>query len=492
VITAYPRLELDGVAGGVLDIGYAERLLDGHFNNALEGQFADRYVMRGGPQIYQPFTWKAFRYLKIRFRSCFEPVTLCSLQAIVTTYPFEERGSFDSTDEVLNGVFDICRYTLRLCSNEFIMDTPWREQAQWLGDVAAVTLGGIYACFGDTALPAKFLRQAAANQMPTGLLANVSNSVSFNWQRVIPDYSLWWIMGLWNHYLYTGELRWIDEYYPVAVRILQAHLPYVNGRGLIEDMPYWVFIDWADTDRRGECTALNAIFYGALEVLVQMARLKGDRPTERKVGGLMARMRDSFQARLLDPERGCFADAWVGGAFSPQTSEHANAAAIRWGLCDDATAEAIISRLYEQKSMPYTEAQPFFTTVVLQALDRVGRSDLALDLIRRRWGERMLARGATSTYEEWGINGSWRSGDYQGFLRTLSHAWSAHPAEFLIRHLAGLEILEPGCGKVALRPRETGFDYDVTFPTPRGPIRVERAGPDTHIAAPDGIEVVEK
>jgi alpha-L-rhamnosidase len=490
VITAYPRVELDGVAGGMLDIGYAERLLDGHFNNALEGQFADRYVIVDGPQVYQPFAWKAFRYLKLRFRSCFEPVTVRSLVAMVTTYPFEERGRFHSADEVLNGVFDMCRYTLRLCSNEFIMDTPWREQAQWLGDVAAVTLGGIYTCFGDTALPGKFLRQAAANQLPTGLLANVSNSVSFNWQTVISDYSLWWIMGLWNHYLYTGEVRWVDEYYPVALRILQAHLVYVNARRLIEDMPYWVFIDWADVDRRGECTALNALFYGALEALAQMARLKRDRSTERKVDHLMAGMRGSFQARLFDPERGCFADARVDGAFSPKTSEHANAAAIRWGLCDDATATAIISRLYEQKSVPYTEAQPFFTTVVLQALDRVGRFDLALELIRERWGGRMLARGATSTYEEWGINGSWRSGEYQGFLRTLSHAWSAHPAEFLIRYLVGLKILEPGCRKVGLRPQETSFDYDVTFPTPHGPIRVQRAGEGVEIFAPDEIEVV--
>ena len=358
VITAYPRVELDGVAGGMLDIGYAERLLDGHFNNALEGQFADRYVMVDGPQVYQPFTWKAFRYLKLRFRSCFEPVTVRSLVALVTTYPFEERGRFHSADEVLNGVFDMCRYTLRLCSNEFIMDTPWREQAQWL------------------------------------------------------------------------------------------------------------------------------------EALVGMARLKQDRSTERKVDRLMAGMRDSFQARLFDPERGCFADARVDGAFSPKTSEHANAAAICWGLCDDATATAIISRLYEQKSVPYTEAQPFFTTVVLQALDRVGRFDLALELIRERWGGRMLARGATSTYEEWGINGSWRSGEYQGFLRTLSHAWSAHPAEFLIRYLVGLKILEPGCRKVGLRPQETSFDYDVTFPTPHGPIRVQRAGEGVEIFAPDEIEVV--
>ena len=491
VISAYPRIEIDGVEGAALEIGYAERLIDGHFNNALEGQFADRIQMKDGLQTYQPFTWKAFRYLKLRLRDTTDPVTLCSVKAIVTTYPYEEAGGFHSDDEMLNDIFEISRYTLRLCSNEFIMDTPWREQAQWLGDVAAVTLGGIYACFGDTTLPGKFLRQAAANQHPTGMISNVSNSVNHNWQSAIPDYSLWWIMGLWQHYQLTGEARWIHKFYPQAQRIVDAHTAYVNTYGLIEAMPYWPFIDWADVDRRGECTAMNAIFYGALGALLKMAVLKGDAYLGDKIERLRATMRQHFQPRLFDPERGCFADARIDGALSEKVSEHANVAAIRWGLCDDATTAMIIDRLYESKVMPYTEAQPFFTSVVLQALDRAGRFDLALDLIRKRWGKRMVERGATSTFEEWGINGSWRSGSYQGFMRTQSHAWSGHPAEFLIRNMMGLEILEPGCDRVRVAPKATDFDYKAVYPTPRGKIQVVYANGAFEIKAPEAIQLVQ-
>jgi len=490
VVTAYPRIELEGVEGAALEIGYAERLIDGHFNNALEGQFADRIVMKDGTQVYQPFTWKAFRYLKLRLRDTTEPVTIRAVKAIVSTYPYEEVGGFHSEDEMLNDIFEISRYTLRLCSNEFIMDTPWREQAQWLGDVAAVTLGGIYACFGDTALPGKFLRQAAANQHPTGMISNVSNSVNHDWQTAIPDYSLWWMIGLWQHYMFTGEERWIHMFYPETLRIVNAHLAHVNDFGLIENMPYWPFIDWADVDRRGECTAMNAIFYGALEALVKMAALKGDTYTVNKFIRLRSTMHQHFQSRLFDPDRGCFADARVDDALSEKVSEHANMAAIRWDLCDERAAETIIDRLYESRVVSYTEAQPFFTSVVLQALDRVGRFDLALDLVRARWGERMVERGATSTFEEWGINGSWRSGSYQGFMRTESHAWSGHPAEFLIRNLVGLEILEPGCGRVRVAPKATDFDYKAVYPTPQGKVQVVYEAGVFEIEAPDTIVVV--
>jgi len=127
VITAFIELDLEGIAGGIVDIGYAERLIDGHFNNALV-QFADRYVMRDGKQTYRFFTWKGFRYIKLQFHSCYKKVKVHSVKAILTTYPFEEKGAFHCDEDELNAIFNICRYTIRLCSNEFIMDTPWREQ----------------------------------------------------------------------------------------------------------------------------------------------------------------------------------------------------------------------------------------------------------------------------------------------------------------------------------------------------------------------------
>jgi len=492
VITAYLELELSGPSGGIVDIGYAERLIDGHFNNALEGQYADRYIMREGEQRFRSFAWRGFRYVKLRFRSCFQPVLIRSVKAIVSTYPYEERGKFQSDDETFNSIFEICRYTIRLCSNDFLMDTPWREQGQWLGDVAAVTIPAIYACFGDVRLPGKFFRQTAANQFPTGLLANVSNVMSRSWRNVLADYSLWWIMGLWNHYLYTGEDRWIHRYYPEASRIILAHMEYVNGRGLIENMPYRPFIDWAAVDRRGECATFNAIFYGALEAFAEMARLKGDSHTLGWVEESMSLLRENFQGRFFDPKRGCFADANIDGKLSEMTSEHANAAAIRWGLCDEEVARKVIENIWEKRNVRATEAQPFFTLVVLNALDRVGRFDLALKLIRERWGRRMIDRGASSTYEEWYQNGSWRSGSFVGFLRSHSHAWSASPAEFLIRNLIGLEILEPGCRKVRVRPRETPFNYSVTFPTPLGNIQVTNRDGEITIQAPEEITVVRR
>jgi hypothetical protein len=489
VITAHVELDIEGPAGAAVDIGMAERLVDGRFNNAIEAPFCARYTLKEGRQSWRTFPWRGFRYLRLRFHQCFSPVKLHALQAITTTYPYEEKGSFHTSDARVQKVFNISRYTIRLCSHESIMDTPWREQAQWLGDVAAVTLGGIYACFGDTRLPAKFFRQSGGAQRSDGLIANITNYVAER-HRPIPDYSLWWIMGLWNHYLYTGEKQWIENYYPHTLRVLEPFLRRIDADGLVCDMPGWVLIDWAHLEVKGRCTALNALVVGAMEAALKMARLREDDLWAGRLEKLIAGIRAAAVKHLYDPSRGVFADANIDGQLAPMASEHASSAAIYWGLCDQVLASQIAKRLWEDGSIKVTEAQPFFATVVLWALDRIGRFDLAMRYIRDHWGKRMVDKGATSTYEEWGVNGSWRYGPYSGFLRSFSHAWSACPAEFLIRNLAGIEILEPGCRSVRVSPRPVDFDYELAFPTPLGPIHVRQQQGRAQWRGPEAIRLV--
>lgn len=497
IVTAHVRLSLDGPAGAMVDIGYAERLIDGRFNIAVDGAgIADRYILKDGPQVFETFAWKGFRFLKLRFRECPRPVTVQAVEAIVSTYPYEERGKFTSDDATLNGVFDISRATVRLCSNDFMMADPWREKAQWLGDISLVTLPTIHACFGDTALPRKTLLQAGQHQFPTGMLANVSNFNSMarwrTWTKTIPDYSLWWIGAVRDQFLYTGDENLLHRLYPQVLRILDTHLDYLNDRMLIENMPYWVFIDWADVEKNGICTVYNAIFYRALECLQQLAEFKGDRYTADLTRELRSAMKPAFHTALFDEDRGCFSDANIDGHLSEKISEHGNLTPVWAGLCEAGRERELAATVFEgggEHELVFTEAQPFYMAVVLPALARAGRLDLALDLIRRRWGRRMLDTGATSTFETWHSNGRWTSGEFTGLLNGHALAWAASPADFLIRHLLGLRIVEPGCRSVHLNPVSTKFNYQIAFPTPLGTIEAECREGKVTVSAPDSIAV---
>jgi alpha-L-rhamnosidase len=499
IVNAYVELDLEGPAGARVEIGYAERLLDGHFNNAIEGQFADAITIREGRVRWRIFAWKAFRYLRIRVHDAFAPLVVYELAAGETSYPFDERGSFSASDEELERIFEMCRYTVRIGCNEYITDTPWREQGQWLGDVAAVTLGAIYACFGETRLARKFLRQSAATQYPTGFLGNMTNTFSANWQGVLVDFSLWWLMALRDYYRYSGEEEIVHELYPVAVRLIDAVLAYRNPEGIVEDMPYVVFIDWAHVDRSGASAAFNAIFAGALDAMRELAEFRGDEYTVRRASEAREAIVSRFSGLFWDEDEGLFCDTVDGGVSSGRFSEQTNSAAIVFGLASESQAGTIVERLWARgdnflggTNNGVTEANPFFTSVVLKALSTVGRGDLALGVIRDRWGRRMLDAGSSSTHEEWSIHGSWRNGDeLTPIMRTLSHAWSAFPARWLVEYLAGITILRPGCRKVSVEPISTPFDYYVVFPTPEGDIRVSCRDGAMEVHKPDSISRAE-
>lgn len=304
------------------------------------------------------------------------------------------------------------------------------------------------------------------------------------------DYSLFWIQALWDHYMYTGDLGLVQRLYPSVLKILYALVDTIDEFGLLNNVPYWTFIDWANLDRRGECASLNALFYAALVTAAKMAELKNDDYAVSLAGELSTALKESFVSRFYDTGKGCFVDANRDGELSDLVSEHANMLAIQHGICDDDIAARIIDNLYVSKSVSYTQAEPYFTWQVLKGLDRAGKFGLALDIMRDRWGM-MLSRGASSCSEEWGINGTWRGGtSYGTWQRTESHAWSACPAEFLTKTLIGLEIAEPGCQKVRLSPKRPSRlpYYEVKYPTPLGLIHVTRKDEQVNVELPEEIE----
>lgn len=486
-ITAHLELEIEGPAGAVIEFGFAERLIDDRFNNSLEGFFGGAYTLRGPTiaddgaageaETFRTFNWIGFRYLRLRVSNAFTDLRLRAVRAIETTYPFEERGSFRSEDQRLESVFRLCKNTLRLCSNEFIMDTPWREQGQWLGDVAAVTLGGIYACFGDRLLAEKFLRQSGANALPNGLITNMTNSASFDWVSPIPDYSLWWVRSVWNHYEYFGDPALVHELYPQCLRVFQFFQACIDETGLAYRIPCWNFVDWAPVDRGGYSASMNGILYAATLAWEKMAVLRGDARFAEEVAEMKNGIAASFEQLFWDEGRGVLVDAADNPADrSNAVSEHTNALALWLGLVSGERAARVIANVFELPAVAPVEAQPYFCSFVLLALKQVGRMDLALKILRDRWGARMADRGATSAYEEWGINGSYRAGPYAGFMRTLSHAWSAFPAEFLTMHVAGMRILEPGCVRLSFDPADIGADYRIEIPLPTGTAVIEMRG----------------
>ena len=67
VITGYLVIDVEGREGSMIDVGYAERLIDGHFVNSLETlHCAGRYILREGRQQFRFFSWEGEKFLARR------------------------------------------------------------------------------------------------------------------------------------------------------------------------------------------------------------------------------------------------------------------------------------------------------------------------------------------------------------------------------------------------------------------------------------------
>lgn len=107
---------------------------------------------------------------------------------------------------------------------------------------------------------------------------------------------------------------------------------------------------------------------------------------------------------------------------------------------------------------------------LMEALYNAGEGDYALELLTsetdRSWMN-MINVGSTMTTEAWDVK---YMPEYCGW----SHAWSASPAHIIPRKLMGIEPLEPGFGKISIKPQPANLAYaKVKLPTIRGDILVD-------------------
>ena len=238
-VTGYPRIRLDGSKGCTVDMGYSELLINGRVVPHRGGvKFADRYVMKDGPQTWEYYARKGFRYMQLTFRDCPRPVKGDSVSVNFTSYPVGNRAKFSSSDEMLNKIWETSRYTVQLCMHDVFEDCPWREQRQWVEDGRVQVLINYYA-FGDTQLPANFLRQIARSQTADGQVATVHPG---NPTFAVAGDTLEWLMTVRDHYWDTGDAEFAKELYPQMVDALRGIEYYLNKRNLLEHVPYRIFL----------------------------------------------------------------------------------------------------------------------------------------------------------------------------------------------------------------------------------------------------------
>ena len=81
---------------------------------------------------YGPKT--AFRYAKIRFVDGGPELHFKAIRVDDIYYPVKYEGSFESSDPLLNRIWEIGAYTAHLCMQDGVWDASKRDRGRWMGD----------------------------------------------------------------------------------------------------------------------------------------------------------------------------------------------------------------------------------------------------------------------------------------------------------------------------------------------------------------------
>jgi hypothetical protein len=499
-VCGFVDLHLAGPTGCVIDLVVGEHLDDLRVRASVGGRgFACRYVTCEGGQGFTHWHHRfAGRYIQLHITGLTGGLTLERVGLVAAAYPVREVGRYSEADGLANKLWRTAGRTLRLCMFEHYEDCPWREQALYANDARNQMLSGFYL-FNDydfARASLELLGRSVGGDGYLGLCAPMRSAFT------IPGFTMIWLLALSDYHLYSGDTAYIRGALPqvkrmlgrLAATLVDGLLPCPTGER------YWHFYDWApgldgvdgaggpgflpEGARRFDAP-LNGLWLMAMNAVAGVARFSEDAELTAHCSSLAAAGAAAAHGMFYDGALGVYR-TYAGMEAAPHYAELTQALMVLAGVGDERLRGQLRRRLAEPDGelVSATLSQSLYTfEAVLQEDALAGAVRSA---IMRRWSP-MLFAGATSFWEM--ERGGW---DFN-HAGSLCHGWSGIPAYFFGVYGLGVRPIEPGFGRVRIKPV---FDIDRVegvVPTPAGEIaltlRREGGRYAAQVEAPQAVAV---
>lgn len=494
VRAAVPRLVTSGGKGSQVDLTYAEAPYGKDLQHIADRGDAtagwvlgltDHFLPSGGnDEVFQPFSWRTWRYIKLHIKTGDAPLTLESFSRMGTGYPFDTVASFSSDDPQLSRIWQIGWDTVKLDAHETFMDTAYWERLQYVGDTRIEALVSL-AVSGDPRLAAQAIG-AFADSRRDGLIQSRYPSNTF---QSIPPFALLWVGMLHDYWMRVPDPAPVKDALGAMRSSLDWYAQYVQSDGLVGTTPGWEFIDWRDglsnypetkDPRDTERCIISLMYLGARKQAGDIEEALGDAGRASDDRAKAASVADAVRKLCWSADKGMFADQPAKTSFS----QHANILAVLYDVAPKDQQQAILKRVLVDGSWPdapkgIIPATYYFDFYLARAIVHSGLGDSYLKILAP-W-RKMLDQHFTTWPEQ------------PDPSRSDTHAWSSHPTFDLLTIVAGIEPDAPGFEKVRIAPHLGPLKHlKATFAHPAGPIdvayKLEADGAlSADITLPDGI-----
>lgn len=396
-------------------------------------------------------------------------------QKALSYYHNPEASNFSSSNEKLNAVYNLCKYST--IANTFNGDyaNSQRERMMYEAD-----------CYIQQMSHYSLDREYKIQRYSTeNLLYHATWPTEWIMHSVFMAYA---------DYLQTGNTDLIEKYYPVLKAKTLIALTTKNGListltdlhtreflnsinfigDSIHDIVDWPhgklqrepqgFGDGGETDNFEFETfnsVVNAFHYRCLILMSEMAKATENSEDAKFFVKRAKNFKKIFNDYFLNRD-----GLYIDGIGSDHSSIHANLFPLAFGLAPEKNVPKVVEHI-KSKGMA---TGVYGANYLMEALYIAGEGDYALELLTaetdRSWMH-MIEVGSTMTTEAWDVK-------YMPYYYGWSHAWSASPAHIIPRKLMGIEPLEAGFGKMSIQPQPGNLEFaKVKLPTIRGDVLVD-------------------
>ena len=411
---------------GLCRIAYAESLWNAEGKKRDRGPgasgtvggkgYSDLLHLSGKEIEFHSFWFRAGRYVELTFETE-TPFRLDSLKAEFTHAQLKrKKGLAFPKDPVLAKICETAWHTLLCCAHEHLSDCPYYEQLQYVGDVRIQALI-LYEATADERFGRQAIRQFDHSRIASGLTASRYPS---NFRQVIPEFSLFWIMMIDDHYRFFTNNSVIAEHWNGIRDVLEHFEKKRESSGLIGYPGDWNFSDWVQgwphgVSNRGEKlpeTLFNLIYAESCRIAADLAEKIGIDGSEYREQRL--RTLEAVNELCYENGTGLYTDV-PGRAWY---SQHVQAWAILSGAAPEERREFLKNAiLSDERLAPCTF---YFSFYLLQVMEKLN-DEVGMRKILERW-EKILDWGFTTFPER-------PTPD----TRSDCHAWSSGPLYFLLR-----------------------------------------------------------
>lgn len=316
----------------------------------------DTFIGDGKEQLLRPLlSYKGFRYVVIKGASIDTRI-----RAVQTNNDVERIGEFSCSNEILNWIYNAAANTYTENLHGIMTDTPVYEKNGWTGDTQLISAFAMNT-FDAKSIFEKFIDDMEDSQSYTGELPKIAPTIGwgmeyadYGWLDLrgpVPAWDAAFIIVPYNIYIIYGDLSPAKAKYAAMKRYMDYLLykseDYIIDRGLGD----WLFPCGnengmeARPEKEGS-GIISTMYFSYMSGIMAFFAQEFDMPDDRDY---FISLRNSIKRKINE----IYYNKEQHMYFSPQCEEYRqtpNILAVKFGICSDEDADAIVERLSENIS----------------------------------------------------------------------------------------------------------------------------------------------